>query len=163
MMGSLAIWIKGTPISWFVNHYAWVWPTCETLHFIGLTFLIGTVGVLDMRILGIAKELEIAAMHRLIRWGIGGFIINLVTGILFFFGQPDGYIGNIAFYLKMLFVVLAGVNVTIFYLTVYEEVEKLAPGGDAPFAAKVIAAVSLFFWVGVIFFGRMLPFLGNSF
>ena len=162
-MESLAVSIKATSISWFVNHYSWVWPTCETLHFIGLTFLIGAVGVLDLRILGIAKGLEIGPLQRLIRWGVAGFVINVITGILFFVGQPDQYVGNIAFYLKMLFVVLAGINVLIFYLTVHHQVERLAPESDAPLKAKVIAAVSLFLWLGVIFFGRMLPFLGNSF
>lgn len=55
-------------------------------------------------------------------------------------------------------------NVLLFYVTgVFRNVEGLGPGDDAPLAAKVIAAVSLFLWIGVMYLGRMLPFLGDAF
>jgi hypothetical protein len=113
--------------------------------------------------LGIAKGLPVGPMHRLIRWGVAGFLINLITGALFFIGTPYQYIGNIGFYLKMLLIVLAGINVGAFYLTVYARVDRLEPGEDAPLAAKIVAAISLALWLGVIYFGRMLPYFGNSF
>ena len=163
MLESLGIWLKTTRLSSFVITYPWVWPTCETLHFIGLAMLIGTVWILDLRMLGVAKALPIAPMRRLLRWGVAGFIINFVTGSLFFIGTPYQYIGNIGFYLKMVCVALAGVNVLIFYLTVYHRVERLEPGEDAPFPAKLIAAASLLLWLGVMSFGRLLPYFGNSF
>ena len=163
MLEHFGLWLKTTKISWFVTYFPWVWPTCETLHFIGLALLVGTVGALDLRMLGIAKGLPVGPMHRLIRWGIAGFTINLFTGTLFFIGTPYQYIGNIGFYLKMLLILLAGINVMVFYLTVYARVDHLEPGEDAPMAAKVIAAISLVLWLGVIYFGRMLPYFGNSF
>jgi hypothetical protein len=113
--------------------------------------------------LGIAKGLPLAPMHRLIRWGVAGFTINMVTGTLFFIGTPYQYIGNIGFTLKMIFIVLAGLNVLIFYLTVYRRVENLEPGEDAPLPAKIVAAASLLLWLGVISFGRSLPYFGNAF
>ena len=163
MSHALEVWLKSTKLSWFVTNYPWVWPTCETLHFIGLAMLVGTVGALDLRILGVAKGLPIAPMHRLVRWGVAGFIINVITGIFFFVGTPYQYLGNIGFYFKMLFILLAGVNVLVFYLTVFRKVEMLEPGEDAPMSAKVIAVVSLFLWLGVMYFGRMLPYFGNAF
>ena len=60
MMGtihSLATWLPTTALSQFVNNHGWVWPTCETLHFIGLILLMGNVGLLDLRMLGLLKEL----------------------------------------------------------------------------------------------------------
>jgi len=54
--------------------------------------------------------------------------------------------------------------VLLFYVTgVADQVESLEPHDDSPFSAKVFAATSLFLWTGVIFFGRMLPYLGGSF
>src|SRR5437763_1316739 len=100
--------LKTTNVSWLVTYYPSVWPVCETLHFIGLAMLVGTVGALDLRMLGVAKGLPVGPMHRLIRWGIAGFLINLITGALFFAGTPYQYIGNIGFYAKMLLIVLAG-------------------------------------------------------
>jgi uncharacterized membrane-anchored protein len=102
-------------------------------------------------------------LHRLVRWGVFGFILNLITGALFFVAAPFQYIHNIAFQLKLIFMLLAGVNVLIFYVTVYRQAEALQPGEDAPAAAKWIAVTSLFLWFGVMFWGRMLPFIGQAF
>jgi len=160
---ALGNWLKDTSLSAFVLENKWVWPASETIHFIGLALLIGAVGVVDLRMLGIAKELRFSALHRLVRWGVVGFILNLITGVLFFVGAPFQYIHNIAFQLKLLFMLLAGVNVLIFYFTVFRQAEALQPGEDAPPGAKWIAATSLFLWFGVMFWGRMLPFIGQAF
>lgn len=163
MLESFGTWLETTRISWAMTHYAWIWPACETLHFIGLAMLIGTVWIIDLRMLGVAKGLPMAPMQRLIGWGVAGFIINMVTGVLFLAGKPFQYIGNIGFTLKMIFIALAGVNVLVFYLIVYRRVENLGPGEDAPLAAKIVAAASLILWLGVMSFGRSLPYFGNAF
>ena len=93
-----------------------------------------------------------------------GFVINLVTGITFFVGNPFQYIHNIAFGYKLVFMALAGVNVLVFYATgLFRTLVLLGPGDDAPVLAKVIAATSLLLWIGVMYMGRMLPYIGNSF
>ena len=164
MIDSFALWLQGTAASKVVMQYSWIWPACETLHFAGLALLIGNVGVLDLRLLGAAKRLPVAPLNRLVRWGVLGFLINLITGIVFFVGVPTQYVHNLAFQLKLVFMMLAGVNLTVFYLGgAARAVETLGPGDDAPALAKIIAATSLFLWVGVMFWGRMLPFIGNSF
>ena len=162
-MESFAIWLKETQVSWYVNNTAWVWPACETLHFIGMALLIGCVGILDLRVLGVGKQIPVRPLHRLIPYGIAGFVINLITGIVFFTGVPDQYMYNVAFIAKMSLVVIAGLNVLVFYGTVYRATEDLGPGDDAPLKAKIAAAVSLIAWFGVMYFGRMLPFIGNAF
>jgi hypothetical protein len=142
----------------------WLWPLCETLHFIGLALLMAVVGLLDLRMLGFAKEIPLGPLQRLTPWGILGFVINLVTGVLFFVGAPSQYVANIAFLFKMAFIALAGVNVILFYVTgLYRHIDSLPAGADAPMAAKLIAATSLVLWMGVLFWGRMLPFIGNAF
>jgi hypothetical protein len=71
---------------------------------------------------------------------------------------------NIAFGFKMLFLALAGINALLYSVTgVKRNVEALGPDDDAPVSAKAICAASLFLWVGVMFWGRMLPFIGNAF
>ena len=136
----------------------WGWPVCETLHFMGLSLLVGTIGMLDLRLLGMAKRVPIAALHRLVPWGILGYVVNVITGAMFLMTEPDQYIYNPAFHFKMLFMALAGVNVLAFYLTVFREVEALGPTDDAPRSAKVIAAASVFLWIGIIVCGRLLTF-----
>ncbi len=164
MINSFATWLEATSVSRAVTYYSWIWPTCETLHFMGLALLIGTVGLLDLRLLGAVKPLPVAPLNRLIRWGVLGFVVNLLTGIVFFVGAPSQYVSNIAFALKLLFMALAAVNLAVFnVIGLARAVDALGPGDDAPTAAKVIAGTSLFLWVGVMFWGRMLPFIGNAF
>jgi hypothetical protein len=157
-------WLKSTAFSAAILHYTWIWPTCESLHFIGMAFLVGIVGLLDLRILGVGRGLSIAAVHRFLPWGIAGFAVNLITGALFFAGDPYQYVHNPAFQWKMVFILAAGVNVMVFYATgIRARVEALGPSDDAPLPAKVIAGLSLAVWVAVMYCGRMLPYLGNAF
>ena len=164
LVESFASWLNATALSTFIMEHGWVWPTLETLHFIGLCMLIGVIGAIDLRLLGLAKRVPFAPLHRLLPWGITGFTICLGTGSLFFTGDPFQYVNNWVFWWKMSFVVLAGLNVAAFYLTgTFNAAEELKAGEDAPPQAKVIAVLSLFLWVGVLYLGRMLPFLGNAF
>jgi hypothetical protein len=128
-----------------------------------MALLMGVVGVIDLRMLGVFKRMSFAPLHRLLPWGIAGFVINLLTGFMFFAGDPYQYKDNIAFWFKMLFIAVAGMNVLLFYLTVFKKVETMGPGDDAPLAAKAIAVASLVLWFGVMYWGRMLPFIGNAF
>jgi hypothetical protein len=136
----------------------WGWPICETAHFVGLSLLVGTIGMFDLRLLGVAKRVPIAALHRLIPWGVAGFIINVITGFLFLATEPVEYIYNPSFHFKMLFMTIAGLNVLVFYLAVFRTLGALEPGAEAPLAAKIVAGTSLFMWTGVMVMGRMLTF-----
>jgi hypothetical protein len=163
-MHSLAEWLAATQMSALINEYSWVWPACETLHFLGLALLVGNIGLVDLRLLGVEKRLALAPLSQFIRFAVLGFAINLLTGIVFFVGNPFQYISNIAFGFKIVFIALAGLNVGIFYATgVDRKVAMMGPGDDAPPLAKIIAATSLLLWVAVMYMGRMLPYIGNSF
>ncbi|HWF11758.1 MAG TPA: hypothetical protein VG297_24995 [Bryobacteraceae bacterium] len=145
----------------FVTDTKWVWPTCETLHFIGLTLLLGVVLIVDLRVLGLMKGVSFASLHRLLPWAAFGFGVNVITGMLFFVGIPKQYTGNVSFYVKIALVMLAGLNAL--YFTVLEEPWALGPGEDAPLTAKFAAASAMVLWIGVLYCGSMLPFLGNAF
>jgi uncharacterized membrane protein len=151
-------WLRHSTLSALVTGNLWIWPVLETLHFLGLSLLIGTIGAFDLRLLGLGKGLRPGLLSRLIPWGMAGFALNVVTGILFFVGEPANYVNNIAFYFKMTFVFLAGINVLVFYLALAKKVEALGPNDDAPLGAKVIGAASLLLWIGVMSAGRLLTF-----
>jgi uncharacterized membrane protein len=131
------------------------WAFMMDLHFIGLALLIGTVGILNLRVLGFEKRLTGASLHRLMPWALAGFGINVLTGTLAFIGMPAYYAFDVAFWLKILAVLLLGLNAAAFYLTdTFHKVENLGPGDDAPGLAKLIAGSSLFLWFAVITLGR---------
>ena len=153
-------WLNSASIAAAVINYRWAWAILETLHFIGLVMLFIVV-VLNLRVMGIMKQVSFAALHRLLPWAVVGFAINSITGMLFFIAAADQYTPNPAFYWKLLFILLAGMNVL--YLTVSEEPAMIGSGDDAPIRAKVMAASGIFLWFGVLFWGRLLPFLGLQF
>jgi hypothetical protein len=155
--------LKATSLSHFMVTSEWAWPLCETLHFIGLALLIGTVGLLDLRLLGRMRHMSFSAVHSLIPWGIAGFVINLVTGVLFFVGAPDQYLANVAWWYKLGFLAIAGINVLYFETTQAKRALAIRSGDDTPRAFKVIGAVSIVSWFMVLYWGRMLPFIGNAF
>lgn len=143
-------------------HKYW-WAFMMDMHFIGLTLLIGTVGILDLRVLGFEKRLTGASLHQLMPWAWAGFGINVVTGTLAFIGMPNYYAFDGAFWVKMLAVLLLGLNAAIFYLTdAFRSVERLGPGDDAPVFTKFIAGSALFLWFAVIILGRYIQSYTNT-
>lgn len=159
-----AEWMQSTRLGFAMKEYPWLWAACETIHFLGLAMMVGAIGVLDLRMLGVARNMPMKPLHRLVPWGIAGFVANLITGVMFYTGDALQYTHNVAFQFKMLFVLLAGVNILYFYFTKLDKkVEALGPGADAPTSAKVVAAMSLLLWFGVMYWGRMLPFIGTAF
>lgn len=160
-LDALGNWMVTTRLSLFVHQHQWVWATCEILHFIGLALIVGVAGAFDLRLLGFARRIPVAALYSLMPWAIVGFGLNAITGVLFVFGIPSRYLANPAFWWKLFFLAVAGANVLLFHAVEVRRALALGPGEDASALAKTIAAVSLLSWFGVMYFGRMLPYLGG--
>jgi hypothetical protein len=156
--------LHASPLGWAVaGGVPGLWPLLATLHFFGMALLIGCVATIDLRMLGIGKGLPLGPMQRLLPWGMLGFGLNLLSGIGLYAGNPGQYQTG-PFFFKMLFVVLAGLNALLFYTSgLYRTVNPVGAGQDAPMAAKLSAVVSLLLWFGVMFWGRMLSFLNDTF
>lgn len=146
-----------------MTYNKWWWAFMMDLHFLGLVLLIGAVGALDLRILGFARQLPLEPLHGLVPWALGGFGINVVTGLLAFIGMPEFYTLDYAFWVKLLAILLLGVNAAAFYLTgAFGGVKDLGPGEDAPLSAKLVAASSLILWFAVIILGRYIQYYQDS-
>src|SRR5262245_23635316 len=141
----------------------WWWAFMMDLHFVGLVLLIGTIGLFNLRVLGFAKQVPIAPLNKLVPWGIAGFGINVLTGLLAFIGMPTFYSHDIAFVLKIAAILLAVTTMGVFYLTnAFRDCEAVGPGEDAPLNAKLIAGASLVLWFTVIVLGRYIQPLQDS-
>jgi hypothetical protein len=141
----------------------WWWTFMMAMHFIGLIMIVGTVGLLDIRIMGFLKQFPIAPLHRLLPWGLAGLGINIATGMAAFAGRPENYIFSLGLWLKILSLLLLGVNAVVFYLTdIFGQVENLKAGEDAPFSAKLVAASGLLLWFVVIAMGRYIQPLTDT-
>lgn len=151
-------WMAATRLSAMMLDSAWTWPLAETVHFAGLVLLAGTVGLFDLRILGLGRGIPPVAIHRLVPFGVLGFVLLVATGALFVFGTPDQYFHNAAFRWKLALLGLMGANAAFFYAMPYRALTRLGADGDAPRSAKVCAALSLTLLAAVMFCGRMLTF-----
>ena len=137
------------------------WIVGETLHFIGLAMLFGVVTLLDLRMLGVLKSIPFEALHRLMPLAVVAFAVNVITGMMFFVAQSGQYIKNDVFYWKLALVMTAGLNAL--YFTVLEEPWALAAGSDAPARGKAVAVSAIAIWIGIVYCGDMLPFIGGAF
>jgi hypothetical protein len=163
MTRAIVVYLKSTAISHAMSMSPFLWPICEMLHFIGLALLIGGAGLMDLRLMGAFKSIPVSAVMQVRKWAALGVAINVVTGTLFFVGAPDQYINNPAWYGKLLFLLVAMINVAVFETTQGKKMLNVAGGEDTPVSFKVAGAVSMGSWFLVLYFGRMLPFLGNAF
>ena len=137
-------------------HARWAWPIVEILHFFGLCLLFGTVGFFDLRILGVARGVSLAALHRLVPFGVAGFAVSVTTGLLFVTSEPDQYLYNPALQLKLALMGLAGINMVLFYATTARVVAATDADDLPPLRARIFGAVSLACWLGVIACGRVI-------
>jgi hypothetical protein len=144
-------------ISTYLVNSTWAWPAAETVHFLGLSLSIGVLLAVNLRILGVMPRVPFADVHRLLLWGLLGFGVNLITGMLFFIAQPGQYTANAPFLWKVVLLALTGAN--FLYLTVFTKAWK----ADVGLADKAMAVSSIVAWLGVLYAGRMLPYLGNAF
>lgn len=160
---AFAFWLRGTSLSEAIRVLPWLWPVCEILHFIGLSLLVGVIGFFDLRLFGFFKQVPIGAAWSLVPWGKFGFLLAAVTGVTFFIGAPDQYVNNVAFYGKVLFLIIAGANAVFFEWAYGASVKADDLASVAPASLKTIAVVSIVSWFFVIYWGRMLPFVGNAF
>jgi hypothetical protein len=163
MTESLVAWLKSTDLSHAMVQLTWLWPLCETLHFVGLALLIGAAGLLDLRLMGLMKGVPVSAAMQMRPWAALAVGINLVTGLMFFVGAPDQYVSNPAWWWKVLFLVIAIANVVFFETRQGRRMLVMSGEADTPLSFKIAGAVSMISWLAVMYFGRMLPFIGEAF
>ena len=156
-------WLAATPASTWVNQSTWIWPFCETLHFIGLSLVIGITGFFDLRLMGFFRRVSISAARDLMPLALAGFAVNLLTGLVFLTGLPGQYAHNRMWWYKVGFIMLAGLNALLFETLLSAKLLALEPGADPPRTVKLVGLVSLGSWLAVLYCGRMLPFLGDAF
>jgi hypothetical protein len=109
------------------------------------------------------RQVPISAFRALVPWAVAGFVVNLVTGAIFLIAAPDQYLSNLSWWPKVFFILLAGLNVLLFEVTQKPKADRIPPGQDTPPVFKMMGGVSIVSWFMVLFWGRMLAFIGNAF
>ena len=153
-------WLENTPLGTFIAQSTWAFPTIESIHVFALVVVVGTIAVVDLRLLGLASLNR--AVSKLsddvlpITWTC--FVLAVITGALMFSSKASHYLDNGPFKIKMLLLALAGVNMLVFHFRTYASVGQWDHEARAPSAARIAGALSLAFWIGVVVFGRWIGF-----
>ena len=146
-----AVWIRDS---------LYAFPLLESVHVIGLAIVFGTIAVIDFRLLGLASAHR--PFHRVasdvLPWTLAAFVVTALTGVLMFMTNAVVYFNNGYFRAKVLLLVLAGLNALAFELTARRTLAQWDHSPAAPSQGRLVAALSLVVWVGVIFAGRMIGF-----
>jgi uncharacterized membrane protein len=160
-MLALCKWLEQTAVGASVRQSEWLFPAIETVHLLGMAVLIGSIGVFDLRLLGWAMRRErVAALGaRLLPWTWAAFAVQVITGVLLFASEAVKVYTNPAFRLKMLLILLAGVQAVIFHRFVYRDVKTSDASAILPISARIAGLFSLLSWVGVVAAGRFIGFV----
>ena len=158
--GDVAQWLAATALSRTMRGNAWLYPVVEIVHIVGFAVLVGSVVLFDLRVLGFARTLPVAALGRhLLRWALASLLLVVPAGLLLFSAHPGELARNPAFQLKLGLIAAAGLNALAFHVFPYRGVDKWERALPAPPAARLHALLSILLWVGVISCGRLLAYV----
>jgi hypothetical protein len=153
-------WLENTPVAAAIRQSTWLFPTIETIHVLCIVIVVGSISMFDLRLLGIAsRDRGIRELYdEVLPWTWASFICAAIAGALLFSSAATKYYHNFPFRMKMLLLVLAGLNTAIFQFGTYRGVDSWDRDGRIPLGAKLAGALSLVLWIGVVGFGRWIGF-----
>lgn len=156
--------ISDTPWGVAMRESAFLFPTVECMHVVAITFVAGTIFMVDLRLLGVtARHQAVTRMtHEVLPWTWGAFVLAVITGSLLFSSNALKYYENEPFRFKALCMVLAGVNMVVFHLVTQKSVKTWDRDVGTPPAAKIAGVLSLAFWILVVGFARWTGFTIGS-
>jgi len=153
-------WIYDTPIGTQIRESIYLFPIIETVHVLGITLLVGTIAILDLRLLGfvLKKEPVSQVARQILPLTWTGFAVMAVSGLLLFWAEAAKNYVNVAFRVKVVLLFLVGLNPLLFHLTVYRRVDSWDVAPVTPLRARTAAALSLALWSGIIIAGRAIAY-----
>ena len=148
---------EALPLAAAMRDLAWLQASVRIVHIIGFVTLVGSVLMFDLRVLGLSKDVPVAALARLtLPWTLGALFLVVPTGLMMFTAHAGELVSSRAFVLKMTLLMVAACNGLWFQLGPYQRVQSWDVATPAPAAAKISAALSIAIWLGVISCGTLL-------
>jgi hypothetical protein len=148
-------WLDNTSWSIALREGEWSFPLIETVHIIALGISVGVIMWVDLRLLGrVMSHKPVSVVIRALEpWAMAGFAVMFVSGFLLFLSEPMKCYTTVAFRIKAVLLVLAGLNVWYFHSRVYRHIAEWDKG-PAPWRAKTVGVLSLLLWFSIIIAGR---------
>jgi hypothetical protein len=153
-------WVYDTPLGETVRANELLFPWFESVHVLAITLVLGSIAVVDLRLLGLASRGR--PVSRLVRAVLPvtwcAFGVAVITGATLFTSNAVAYAKNFPFQMKMLLMLLAGLNMLVFHFVTYRSVGAWDEAGSTPFAARFAGGFSIAVWLGIVAFGRWIGF-----
>jgi hypothetical protein len=142
-----------------MRQWLWLYPIVEIVHLTGIALLVGSIAVLDLRLLGFARTLPVRRLaSHVLPWSAAAFLLIVPSGLLMFIAHAGDFIQSNVFILKMCLLLAAGANAAVFHTRVFRGASDWDVHRAPPVTARLAAALSLALWVGVIACGRLLAY-----
>ena len=159
----ISIWLKSLEDTGFatgVRNSLYLFPMLEAVHVMALSLVFGTITVVDLRLLGVASRQRPfeRLSGELLKWTWAAFALTALTGAMMFTTNARVYADNTAFRIKLVLLILAGLNMMAFHLTAGRTMRQWNSRPSAPTLGKVAAGLSLTLWIAIIFAGRVIGF-----
>lgn len=149
-------WIQYSSIGTGIRESVYVFPLIEATHVLGLAISVGTIAVVDLRLIGAAltKQPVTDVLDQLQPWTLWGFVVQFISGAFLFWSEAARLYPSYSYRAKFVFIFLLGVNALLFHTTIYKSVDKWDRDAVTPFRARMAGWIGITFWAAVIFFGR---------
>jgi hypothetical protein len=155
------LWLEHTPPAIAISESSWLFPGIESVHVIAITLVVGSITMVDLRLLGInLRERPVGELiAEVLPWTWASFAVAVCSGSLLFSSNATKYWGIVPFRVKMLLLALAGLNMLVFHATIHRSVHMWGGQPNSPWPAKISGGLSLALWVGVVTMGRWIGFV----
>lgn len=153
-------WLAETPGSVALHESIYAYPVVESVHVLTLCVFLGLAVMIDLRLMGVMfRGTRLTELSRAFGpWLLGGFVVMVVTGALLFYAIPVKTYLNVFFRIKVVLLVLAGLNALTFHLTIDRRRVEWEMDLVPPRRARMAGALSLVFWAGIVVAGRMIAY-----
>ena len=137
----------------------WLYPIVEIVHLTGIALLVGSIAMLDLRLLGLSNSVPVRRLAaHILPWTAASFLLIVPSGLSMFVAHAGDFIASPVFVLKLCLILAAGVNAAVFHAGVFRGASDWDVNCMPPAAARMAAALSLLLWVSVIACGRLLAY-----
>lgn len=160
MIEEFCQWLYDTPLAATIRSNELAFPWLESVHVLAITLVLGSIAVADLRLLGLAsvKRPVTRLLDEVLPVTWVAFIVAVITGVAMFTSNAVEYVNNTAFQLKMLMMLLAGLNMAAFQFITFRGVGQWDEARVTPAGARFAGGFSLLAWISIVAFGRWIGF-----
>ena len=157
-LSALMEWLEASSLAVFIHQTKWAFTAIEVVHVIAISLVIGSIAIVDLRLLGIASRPFTQLAREVLPFTWAAFVLAAMAGSLLFISQATAYFMSTTFWIKMSIMALAGINMLIFEFITVRGVQEWDLKSTPPLPARLAGGISVTCWLLIFIFGRWTGF-----